>query len=259
MPRIVPSQVVRFIDKVLPQGGGNPTLGRGNAGQLRALVTLVDGIPDELLTMDSDSSAGLACGVAHIKETLATWVGDRTARGNLDPVPGFGSETAVTLIRKALANCPDEAPAPSTAELIFITDGGLRTNLRTDIGAVYRVLSNGEWKAATVLAGSAVEALLLWALQQKPMAEITDAIKRAKLKKQRKSDDLEWWDLHDYIEVAEKLSIITDNTANQARLAKDFRNLIHPGRSQRFAQECNRATAYSAIAAVEHVVHDLSK
>jgi hypothetical protein len=49
------------------------------------------------------------------------------------------------------------------------------------------------------------------------MAEITDAIKRAKLKKQQKSDDLEWWDLHDYIEVAEKLSIITDNTANKAR------------------------------------------
>jgi hypothetical protein len=62
MPRIVPTRVVAFIDKVLPQRGGMPTLGRGNAGQLRALITLVDGIPDELLTIDSDSYAELACG-----------------------------------------------------------------------------------------------------------------------------------------------------------------------------------------------------
>lgn len=42
------------------------------------------------------------------------------------------------------------------------------------------------------------------------------------------------------------------------RLAKDFRNLIHPGAAQRLAQNCDRATALSAVAAVEHVVRDIT-
>jgi hypothetical protein len=44
----------------------------------------------------------------------------------------------------------------------------------------------------------------------------------------------------------------------QCRLAKDYHNLIHPGRAQRLAQVCNRGTALSAVAAVEHVVNGLT-
>jgi hypothetical protein len=65
------------------------------------------------------------------------------------------------LIRRALAACPDESPAPETRELAFIEDTELRDGLRLDISAINRALSNSEWKAATVLAGSVVEALLL--------------------------------------------------------------------------------------------------
>jgi len=71
-------------------------------------------------------------------------------------------------------------------------------------------------------------------------------------------NNLENWVLFEYIEVAAELKVISDETATQARLAKDFRNLIHPGRAQRLGQECNRATALSAVAALEHVVNDLS-
>ena len=46
--------------------------------------------------------------------------------------------------------------------------------------------------------------------------------------------------------------------ATQTRLAKDFRNLIHPGRAQRQGQTCDRATALSAVAAVEHIVRCLT-
>jgi len=84
-------------------------------------------------------------------------------------------QSPVVLIRAALAQCPDESPAPATSELKFIADADLRANLRNDIGAVTRALSNGEWKAATVLAGSTIEALLLWSLSQRPLAEITKA------------------------------------------------------------------------------------
>jgi hypothetical protein len=64
--------------------------------------------------------------------------------------------------------------------------------------------------------------------------------------------------LIELIEVALHLDLVTPETATQARLGKDFRNLIHPGRAARLGQKCDRATALFALAAVEHVVRDLS-
>ena len=135
MPRIVPSQVVAFIDLVFP-GTGINNLGRGNSGQLSALQELISKVPDELLTMNSEAYAGFICGCAHIREKLAVWSNDRSARSELDPVPGFGGDSAVTLIRRALILCQDEALAASTSELSFVSDPELRTNLRIDIGVV---------------------------------------------------------------------------------------------------------------------------
>jgi hypothetical protein len=54
------------------------------------------------------------------------------------------------------------------------------------------------------------------------------------------------------------LDLLRPDTSTAAKLAKNFRNLIHPGRAARLAQTCDRATAYSAIGALEHVIRDLS-
>jgi hypothetical protein len=43
------------------------------------------------------------------------------------------------------------------------------------------------------------------------------------------------------------------------KLAREFRNLIHPGCAQRLGQKCDRGTALFSIAALDHVVRDLSK
>jgi hypothetical protein len=128
-------------------------------------------------------------------------------------------------------------------------------------GGARLALANGEWKAATVLAGSVVEALLLWALHQ-ALAEdcrraITSAVAKGTLS-HRPPGELERWDLSEYIAVAEELTTIDVDTATQARLAKNFRNLIHPGRAQRLAQVCDRGTALAALAAVEMVVRCLT-
>jgi hypothetical protein len=160
-------------------------------------------------------------------------------------------ENPVTVIRRVLATCHDEAPSASSSELMFITDPDFRHALRVDLGAIETALRNGEWKAATVLAGSLVEALLFWKLDQKP-AEVAAAQNKAKRKA-----PLEEWVLGEYIAVAAELNVITATTAIQAKLAKDFRNLIHPGRAIRLGQVCNRGTALSAFAAVEHVIGDL--
>jgi hypothetical protein len=67
----------------------------------------------------------------------------------------------VQLLYKTLKQCPDAAPAPGTTDLLFITDPTLREELRLDVSMADQALANGEWKAATVPAGSDVEALLL--------------------------------------------------------------------------------------------------
>jgi len=54
------------------------------------------------------------------------------------------------------------------------------------------------------------------------------------------------------------LKLISDDTAKLVRLAKDFRNLIHPGRAARLGQKCDRATALGALAAMEAVARDLA-
>ena len=80
----------------------------------------------------------------------------------------------------------------------------------------------------------------------------------AKTLKRKPSANLEDWFLPELIEVATHLNVIKDDTAVQTRLAKDYRNLIHPGRTQRLGQICDRGTALAAVAALERVVTDIS-
>jgi hypothetical protein len=257
MPRVVPSQVVAFIDTIdLPPSEGFSTSFEGvDSAEVSGLADLLEQIPEELLVMDAAVYASFICYKARIRETLLRWAARPNREPDIQRVLYSGQANAIRGIREALAKCPDESPEPTTTQLNFITDLELRKNLRNDIGAINRALSNSEWKAATVLAGSTVEALLLWSLQKRSTTDITNARQTAPRLPNKPLDE---WHLPDYIEAAHRLRIITDHTATQTRLAKDFRNLIHPGRAQRLAQKCDRASALSAVAAVEHVVRDIT-
>jgi hypothetical protein len=261
MPRVVPSQVVAFIDTLWPTPEQQKNLNPTQAGRLSGLVELADQVPGELLTMDFALYASFICAKAHIRHSLLAWASEPKQPNWLGIMPGQPEQIPVTVIRDALAQCPDESPAPGTSELSFIADADLRTNLRNDIGAVNLALSNGEYKAATVLAGSAVEALLLWDLKNRHTTRVPVAVTALvanRTFRQQPPSDLDEWVLHHYIEVAAHLGTIKPGTATGARLAKDFRNLIHPGRTQRLGQTCDRGTALSCVAALDHVVRDLS-
>lgn len=262
MPRVVPSQVVRLIgpNPVPEIRPGVVTMNKVDPAVLSGVLVLVDQIPDELLTMDDIAYATFICAKEKIKEILATWTSNRTAGHQLQPFHFATSGNPLAHIRDALAKCPDESPAQGTSELNFIPDQELRKNLLIDIGAINRALSNNEWKAATVLAGSAIEALLLWDLQNRRQATFPAAV-NALIANQtfpQPSADPEEWSLHHYVEVEAQLGIIKPETATETRLAKKFRNLIHPGRVQRLGQKCDRGTALSCVAALDHVVRDLS-
>ncbi len=175
-------------------------------------------------------------------------------------VRGYPGQHVLSLLRACLAKCPDAAPAAQTVGLQFIADAAYREQLRTDISTAYSAERNGEWKAATVLSGSVVEALLLWALEQANAAQVTAAATVAAQAGFQivPGAPLVSWTLAQYIEIARRMTLINDDTAMQADLTRDFRNLVHPGRAIRLGQQCNRATALSALAGIEHVVNDLA-
>ena len=132
-----------------------------------------------------------------------------------------------------------------------------------DISTAHNSLANGESKSATVMAGAAIEALLLWALQEHTTRAERDQAAQALMGvgtlTKKPGTNLQQWVLDQFIEVGAYLAIIDADTAIQARLARNYRNLIHPGRAIRLGQTCDRGTALSAAAAVELVSRDLAQ
>jgi hypothetical protein len=163
---------------------------------------------------------------------------------------------AISNLRGCLEPLPDQQIPAATAGLPFITDAPLRESIRADIAFANQAFSGGEWKAANVLAGAVAEALLLWAITEMKSEPDVEAARAQHIPQARK--DPNRWDLDEYIKVACALALIKDNTATQADLAKGFRNLIHPGRSARLKEVCDRGTAHSALAAMALIMRDLS-
>jgi hypothetical protein len=127
-----------------------------------AIVSLIDDLPTELLTISGEDYSNLVCGAESIRNSVAFW--QRKGAGEIGNA-GIGGKNTLLVIREALAKCPDQAPSQMTAALSFVSDAGLRDSIRLDISTATSAFHNGEWKAATVLAGAASEALLLWAIK----------------------------------------------------------------------------------------------
>jgi hypothetical protein len=265
MPRVVPSQVRELINKTFPpaslSSGSGKQIGHNAGAHLRAVLVLAEKIPDELLVLRGEDYNNYVTALEIIRHTLSQWI-----QGHLHLfLPLVGNRNAVLVVYEALTLCPDESTAPATATLMFISDPELRDSIGLDISAADRDLVNAEWKGATVLAGSATEALLLWAVGEAEKQSLgTLATTRAALitageLSNNTNVNPEWWGLHEFIKVAHYIGLIEDNTAEAARLCKDFRNLIHPGRAARLAQICDRGTAHLALAAVALVVRDLAR
>ncbi len=184
MPRVVPSQVVSLIDQLFPQyraGTTNRNLWYNQVWErcygLQAVLDLTDQIPSSLIILNDQDYSVLVSSIAAIRNVMKN--PKKYGAGfsiDLGPIEEFGNVNPIALLHDLLSKCPDESPSPGTAELSFISDQALRESLRNDIDTIHRALSNSEWKGATVLAGSVVEALLLWALQQKTSMEITGAV-----------------------------------------------------------------------------------
>lgn len=269
MPRVVPSQIVEVIHQLYPftaieaAGGQKIHFAATESSKLAGIVDLIERTPEELIVLNPKEYAHFVACVGAMRNALEVWRA-RGAGHELGPLSGLPDLHPLTIVRRALAKCPDDAPSPQTAELAFMRDADLRNNLRIDLSAAHRAYSNGDWKGATVLGGAVIEALLLWAVQEAERARpgvirtAVDNLRRTGTLTGPPGYDPEKYALHELIEVGYALNRIKPETSEQCRLSKDFRNLIHPGKAVRTGMNCNRATALSALAGAEHVVRDLS-
>jgi hypothetical protein len=262
--RFFPSQIVEYIDRKFPHAktGKRVNIPVGYMPTLSVLITMLDGIPPYVINLDEKDFIDYIETIEAIKATLNAWkngiynFGFRGAPG-LDKCP-------IAVIREKLLMLRDEGVSPGTTKLMFIDDESYRELLKVDITVMNNAFDNGEWKAATILAGSIIEALLLYKIK---IIDVNDKPKLQYIIRQNKNDnpnldfpnDLDRFRLNHLIPVAVGLNIIEkDPTGIQCEIARGFRNLIHPGQAIRAAQVCDRGTALSSLAAVEHVIRNLS-
>jgi|GEM_PF-1033167 len=255
--KVYPSQVTAYVGAIVPQIGTQTPqqsremrfgYGAQSLTEFAALLDLAEAIPAELLPADGARYADFLKGVAAVRVVVDAW---RT-RGNvvsLDHAPQLGDLHPLGLIYRALAGLPDEAPAAGTRALDFLGDAELADSIRADIGASSAALRGGEWKAATVLAGAAIEALLLWELNEHPDPEVPKV----------RDGKIETWYLSDLFKATRELGCIRSETADMASTVNDFRNLIHPGRSYRIHQKCDLGSAHITVGVLDHVARDLEE
>jgi hypothetical protein len=188
MPNVMPSQVVLVIEKffshVTKNNPGDGLIHSGQLDSLQGVVNLIREIPSELINVRPDQYADMVLAIAIIEEQGKFRIG----RGTSFQLPAIKSVDVATVLYRVLSQCPDEFPPADTAELVFVTDADLRHSVRQDMGAINRAVAHAEWKAATVLAGAAIEALLLWRLGVQPptdshvSAAITSLLTKGALK-----------------------------------------------------------------------------
>lgn len=269
MPVVVPSRIVETLDRALPQLQAQQAdskvqvkLDRGRAGFLRGVLELVGQLPDHLLPTDADRYIELVAGKEAIRHQLdVVWL------NNTDPLrelPGYGV-SPLTLIRRALAECPDQTPTFADSDrFAFMGDQALEHSLALDVASAEAGLARSDFKVAIVMSGASIEALLLWAISKALSNNARRAIvaqqsQHFSPKAQSTTTDILEWALPDLIQLSSRAKLIDERATTLAGFAKDFRNLIHPGREQRTGIAGSRSNAATAVAALETVIEQVSK
>ena len=121
---------------------------------------MLDQIAPELLVLPPEDAAHFTIARGALHAVAEEWL---QREKNLNLLPTLGGRHV--LVVKVLARCSDEAVAAEVSNLAFVKDKRLREVLRRDISSAKRSFAHGEWKRAPVMAGSAVEALLLWVIE----------------------------------------------------------------------------------------------
>ena len=276
MPRVVPSQIVEYIDRAFP------VIAAGNAGQLGVnqthtavvspVVALVDALPAEVTSTLPPGDAAMLLAATEILRACVVGWGHPVTPGypahQQGTTPVLNDRHPLEVVRTILHGCPDQGPAAHIPQLAFLGQPDLAGVLRQDMTTAESALTNGEFKAASVMAGSVIESLLLWAVQRQGWAVPAWTAAHAGWMQRRQAEgkparpfrqDVLRWDLEEFIGIARDLPALDEDTAAAGMVAKDYRNLIHPGRGERTQKQPTRGTATEAVGAMHLVAEDLAR
>ena len=128
----------------------------------------------------------------------------------------------------------------------FITDEEFRSTLESDYAELESCLKVGAWKAAHVLAGSIIEAVLV------------DYLIASKYEEKTGKDPL-MFDLNGAIEACRTEGIISEKAAHLSHVVRHYRNLIHPGRLVRLNERVDEPGARVAKALVDLILKELAE
>lgn len=149
-------------------------------------------------------------------------------------------------------------PLSGQPDFSFIADPELRSIIERDYQEIPRCLREGAYKAATVMCGSVMEALLLDAL----LADEAKAIRSSKAPKVRGGKaikDLAWWSLSSMIDVALDLRILpTPYFGFMSGAVREHRNLIHPAVEIRKQITPDRTVAKIVRGTLETIIKNLA-
>lgn len=128
----------------------------------------------------------------------------------------------------------------------FVQDPDLQKSLGNDLISLERLIRLNEWKAATVIGGSIVEALLLDKLEARE-ATAKDVLPLGATKKF--PPVIADWKLEQMIQASVALGIITTEDQKACSLSQQYRNLIHPSveRARTPSGEHTAAQAHATI------------
>jgi hypothetical protein len=227
------------------------------AALLEALDSLDSRITAERLTIAE--AFDWSIGVNRMRNMLQAW-----RAGHDQPVTAAN----VVTIYEMLGRCAEEPTPRVLPQLRFVRDPRLRKSIARDVESLDVLIRDQQWKAATVMGGAVVEALLLDRLLSGRNAArakaVEDAHVRAGAATRRRHGDMHWktqpfdrWDLWKLIAVAWELKLIDDTVVHVCEGVRDFRNLIHAGR-ERAKAPCDKGTAKAAEAAVENLIATFS-
>lgn len=254
MPRVIPSEIIKIIDEEFSFAAkvdtNVPYLSQLQAPAIMAIISLIDRLPESLVQLPPDKFARYIRSLERLREDIRI---SSTARHDF---PGHD----VRHLRQLLAECPDESVLEAGHTLTFVSDAALRADLQTDIASAYSSLNDGRWKAATVLAGSVIEALLTWRLDRLNSTERGAAIEAGiSDPAKRPSGPVEDWKLWQLIEVGKGAGFLREHTVDQATLTRHYRNFIHPGAAKRKDERVGKGVALGALAGLERVIEDVSR
>jgi hypothetical protein len=241
--RVPPSQIVQAIETLIGRKStdiDNRRITHNFLPEVNSILTLLNDVPTILIDLPFSDYVELTRCRAILAAAAARWV-----LGDIAPARDVGGKDPIERIRKLMEQCQDELPPPEP-ELPFIEDALTRANIEREIHTAWVNFSAQDWLGATTFAGAALEAVLLWALEDSEVGS-------KDTKRKKPPNELH---LSDLIDEAAKIKLISDDTAQVAHQAKDARNLIHPGLVSRSGVVCSKASALTALAGLYRVIDD---